>query len=583
MVSKLVEAVAFWRYAQDNGESAFRAAYGRFIGNTYSKDYLQVSGEAQKAMERAFGTGNPQFNFEWRWPNGRLPGRWKKKVSDPRGELYIRDGSGTVEPFRLGNPLTSQVNSIPGDPNRTTPADADAELEKLKAGGCRPWLLAIKLVGETSTLHARAYLQNPPVGLEDRGLHRLPESVRQAILSLPKNVAGGGVIMESKRVRNPALVDRIKKSLAIQPNVLLTGPPGVGKTVALEDLQAEFDAPVTFDPDVTEWEWGDVASSTHRFESVVFHPSYQYENFVAGLRPKSGTGVALELAAKAGPLLSLAQWARSGDRYALLTIDEFNRGAAAAIFGDTLALLDKDKREAAFQSGAKIQRPFPEDTMSVTPEYADASGETKIPDRISLPLNLHIVAAMNSSDRSIAPLDAAMRRRFAIIHVGPDYAALAAKLSIQQPDRSQQFAAATTPLTAWTPNDTAELAVRLLMALNERILAIQGQDHLLGHSLLWNISLSSLQESLKSLAEHMDAQVINSLRHNFNDEDETLAAVLNIPGPDAPAPAKHLCGRWVNPPTSVKDFASPRLAIDSIGEMALVDDIAAVLLAILGQ
>ena len=51
-------------------------------------------------------------------------------------------------------------------------------------------------------------------------------------------------------------------------------------------------------------------------------------------------------------------------------------------------------------------------------------------EQTSLPKDLHILGAMNSADRSVAPLDAALRRRFAIVYVGPDYEVLRERLAI---------------------------------------------------------------------------------------------------------------------------------------------------------
>src|SRR5207248_2685890 len=120
---------------------------------------------------------------------------------------------------------------------------ADAEYERLERTGIQPWILAVKMREETAILHARAYLQNPPPHLVARGLSTLPSIVRKAIADLPGNIGGGFVVMNgSPRVemRAPTLLQRVKESLSRDPNVLLIGPPGTGKTVILEDLRAQF-------------------------------------------------------------------------------------------------------------------------------------------------------------------------------------------------------------------------------------------------------------------------------------------------------------------------------------------------------
>ena len=66
--------------------------------------------------------------------------------------------------------------------------------------------------------------------------------------------------------------------------------------------------------------------------SLVFHPSYSYENFVLGVFPSATVPNAIEVVP--GPLLELAHYAEPVDHQGFLIIDEFNRGRAAAIFGD---------------------------------------------------------------------------------------------------------------------------------------------------------------------------------------------------------------------------------------------------------
>ena len=116
---------------------------------------------------------------------------------------------------------------------------------------------------------------------------------------------------------------------------------------------------------------------------VQFHPSYAYEDFVQGFRPKeSGEGFEL----RDGPLLRIADRARNDDRcnYYLI-IDEINRGNLGKILGELYFLLEYRDEEINLQ-------------------YSDRS--------FSLPENLYIIGTMNTADRSIALVDLALRRRF---------------------------------------------------------------------------------------------------------------------------------------------------------------------------
>ena len=157
---------------------------------------------------------------------------------------------------------------------------------------------------------------------------------------------------------------------------------------------------------------------------TAFHPSVSYENFVAGLMPKVDQGIELEV--RSGPLLNMAQWCRTDGREGLLVVDEFNRGPASAIFGDTLVLLDKGKRNGPGQTGSAIAQPHSDRDIDVPVEFsADAPYGRRVPKRVSLPSSLKILGAFNSSDRSVTPPDAALLRRFSIVRVGPDPQVLA--------------------------------------------------------------------------------------------------------------------------------------------------------------
>ncbi|MCC3155872.1 AAA family ATPase [Hymenobacter sp. 15J16-1T3B] len=179
-----------------------------------------------------------------------------------------------------------------------------------------------------------------------------------------------------------ARLDDALAGLERKRNLILQGPPGTGKTFLARRLA-----------------WlllGEQDDS--RVELVQFHPSYSYEDFVQGFRPDGHGGFRLT----DGVLPDVCRRAaEEPERPFVLLIDEINRGHLNRIFGELLVLLEPDKRGP----GHALRLP-----------YAPAEAP-----RFFVPDNLYLIGTMNTADRSLAPLDYALRRRFAFVPMQPEF------------------------------------------------------------------------------------------------------------------------------------------------------------------
>ena len=140
---------------------------------------------------------------------------------------------------------------------------------------------------------------------------------------------------------------------------------------------------------------------------MTFHPAFAYEDFLEGLEADATENGAVDYDIEDGILKRIAKQARQAKDAAdgnppsyILIIDEINRGNLAQIFGETITLLEADKRD------------------SHTTRLAHSD------DEFSIPSNLYVIGTMNTADRSIALVDAALRRRFRFLHFPPDYGVL---------------------------------------------------------------------------------------------------------------------------------------------------------------
>jgi 5-methylcytosine-specific restriction protein B len=285
----------------------------------------------------------------------------------------------------------------------------------------------------------------------------------------------------------PRDVERLVGSLERKGQVIVHGPPGTGKTrLALSAalvLTGRGDAVrrsrLERSAAIREMLGSEVMSDRPfpRAAMTTFHPSLGYEDFVEGYKPVPTDHGGLALARTDGLFLRICSEARKRPTETfVLIIDEFNRADVARVLGELVTLLELDKRD-----DVTVRLPV--------------SGHS-----FAVPGNIRIIGTMNTADRSVAHLDAAVRRRFGFLEVPPDPAVL------------EESAVGPLNLAAF------------LTELNRRITYGLSRDHQLGHSHL--LVDDAPVDSAEALAAAFYQDVVPQLEDYALGEPELLARLL---------------------------------------------------------
>ncbi|QYH20039.1 AAA family ATPase [Corynebacterium aquatimens] len=353
------------------------------------------------------------------------------------------------------------------------------------------------------------------------------------------------------------LAVRILENFKRSKNVLLYGPPGTGKSHAVSEVVravSQFNADLralVLDPENVDspfsYEGADMPiPEPARCEWVTFHPDYGYEDFVKGMRP---TGNGLELVTVAGTLLDVALEVSSGEKMAgLVVVDEINRGNVPRILGDFITFMDEDYRRGgrnAITSPLAVARTPEGDLKTVRVSF---KRELEVGENWQFPKEIYLLATMNSVDKSVAPIDSAIGRRFVRVDAFADFEFLAQHLKVDMSEVDELFGAAEDPVSEepevdadenldQSETDSAELqrdvleaspatwrpetaAVGLLVYLNSAILDLLDVDSTLGHSYFMNAW------SWHDLARSWDTQIFPQIQDRFLGRPELIARVL---------------------------------------------------------
>jgi 5-methylcytosine-specific restriction protein B len=357
--------------------------------------------------------------------------------------------------------------------------------------------------------------------LTPQAVERLPSEIRETMegnevgVWLSPTGAGGSTVGQTQEIR-----------IALQRyyNVLIYGPPGTGKTRLVQDVMTSFAADA-YQIDTSEEHSPIIKQSSALTAFVTFHQSYSYEEFVVGLRTRPGSEKLIDLQPVPGILLHLSEHARDGQNSSLLVIDEINRGNVSRVFGEFITLLEPDKRlqEDGKPSDAtiKIHLPYAREDQ---PLLIGSGAHTRaIPQPFSMPLRVYTLATMNSVDKSVAPLDSALRRRFHIVHLEPNLDLMADRLGVARLNEGDILV----PATGLNADDVKRLGLALIRQLNEGISYFRGPEYRLGHWYLRELEhANSAADATERLCSTWRSQLLPQLEDLFHGRVEQIQVLL---------------------------------------------------------
>ncbi|NWO06640.1 MAG: AAA family ATPase [Alteromonadaceae bacterium] len=244
-------------------------------------------------------------------------------------------------------------------------------------------------------------------------------------------------------------------------NIIFYGAPGVGKSYKIDQFCTD-------------------ANSIH----TVFHPDTQYTDFVGCLKP-SMSGEDIVYAFRPGPFtIAIKLACEKPNEPIILAIEEINRAAAAAVFGELFQLLDR-RDDGRSKYSISISDPDMKEYLEKNaPDSLDAG-------KLCIPANLSIYATMNSSDQAVMPMDTAFKRRWKFEYI---------PITFLTESGHSNGPSGSIPIPTRSGNNVAVEWTRLAEVINDALESESiPEDRLLGPWFLSSAELDTPESAKKSL------------------------------------------------------------------------------------
>lgn len=282
-----------------------------------------------------------------------------------------------------------------------------------------------------------------------------------------------------KEIKNCLTIRRSPRTTIIHPlNFIIYGAPGTGKTYStaeyalaiIENRLVDTSKKTVEERKAVMKRYTDYIKKG-QIIFTTFHQSYGYEEFIQGLRPDTSSE---HMAFKTvdGIFKHISDMAlNDNENNYVMIIDEINRANISKVFGELITLIEEDKRWG---------------------EVNETCATLQSGDVFAVPNNLYIVGTMNSADKSISLIDAALRRRFEFIEQHPDISLI-----------------------------TDPILRKVLKKLNEVLAeSLESSDLLIGHSFF-------MGKNEENLCTILNNSIIPLLYEYFYDNKKKVISVLN--------------------------------------------------------